>query len=58
MTSKSLRHLSHCNPKSLHDSGCPLLAREGVVRRPSPSTDPTTSGAFVVGPVAVAAPLP
>ena len=35
----------------------PPLAREGVVRRPSPSTDPTTSGASVVGPVVAAAPL-
>ena len=49
---------SQRDPKSLHDSGRPPLAGEGVVRRPSPSTDPTTSGASVVGPVAAAAPLP
>ena len=48
---------SQRDPKSLHDSGCPPLAGEGVVRRPSLSTDPTTSGASVVGPVVVAAPL-
>ena len=35
----------------------PPLAREGLVRRPSPSTDPTTSGASVVGPVVAAASL-
>ena len=45
------------DPQSLDDSGRPPLAREGLVRRPSPSTDPTTSGASVVGPVVVAAPL-
>ena len=45
------------DPKSLHDSGRPPLAGEGVVRRPSPSTDPTTSGDSVVGPVVAAAPL-
>ena len=39
------------DPKSLHDSGRPPLTREGVVRRPSPSTDPTASGAAVVGQV-------
>ena len=44
-------------PKSLHDSGRPPLAGEGVVRRPSPSTNPTTSGASVVGPVVAGAPL-
>ena len=48
--------LSRRDPQSLHDSGRPPLPREGVVRRP-PSTDPTTSGASVVGPVVVAAPL-
>ena len=48
---------SQRDPKSLHDSGPPPLAGEGVVRRPSPSTDPTTSGASVVGPVVVAASL-
>ena len=49
--------LSQRDPQSLHDSGRPPLAREGVVRRPSLSTDPTTSGASVVGPVVAAAPL-
>ena len=49
--------LSQRDPKSLHDSGRPPLAGEGVVRRPSPSTDPTTSGASVAGPVVAAAPL-
>ena len=44
------------DPQSLHDSGHPLLAREGVVRRP-PTADPTTSGASVVEPVVVTAPL-
>ena len=34
----------------------PLLAGEGVVRRPFP-TDPTTSGSFMVGPVVAAASL-
>ena len=43
-------------PQSLHDSGRPLLIR-GVVRRPSPSANLTTSGAPVVGPVVAAAPL-
>ena len=38
-------------------TGRPPLAREGVVRRPSTSTDPTTFGASVVGPVVEAAPL-
>ena len=45
------------DPQSLHDSGHPPLARKGVVRRPSPSTDPTTSGTSMVGPVVTAAPL-
>ena len=40
--------------QSPHDSGRPPLA--GVVCRPSPSTDPTTSGASVVGQVVAAAP--
>ena len=43
--------------QSLHDSGCSPLAGEGVVRRPSSSTDPTTHGASVVGLVVAAAPL-
>ena len=43
--------------QSPHDSGRPPLAGEGVVRRPSTSTDPTSCGASVVGPVVVAAPL-
>ena len=41
--------------QSLHDSGRPPLAREGVVRRPS--TNPTTCGSSVVGPVVATAPL-
>ena len=49
--------MSQRDPQSLHDSGCPPLAREGLVRRPSLSTDPTTSGTFVVGLVVAAAPL-
>ena len=48
---------SQRDPQSLHDSGCPPPAREGVVCRPSSSTDPTTSGASVVGPVVAAASL-
>ena len=48
---------SQRDPQSLHDPGHPPLAREGVVRRPSPSTDPTTSGASMVGPVVAAAPF-
>ena len=52
---------SQRDPQSLHDSDSrphpppPHLAREGVVRRPSPY--PTTSGASVVRPVVVAAPF-
>ena len=49
--------LSQRDPQSLHDSSRPPLTRKGSVRRPSPSTDPTTSGASMVGPVVVAAPL-
>ena len=45
------------DPQSLHDSGRRPLAREGMVRRLSPSTDPTASGASVVGPVVAATPL-
>ena len=48
---------SQRDSQSLHDCGRPPLAGEGVVRRPSPSTDPTTSGAPVVGPIVEAAPL-
>ena len=48
---------SQRDPQSLHDSSRSPLAGEEVVRRPSPSTDPTTSGASVVGPVVAAAPL-
>ena len=43
--------------QSLHDSGRPSQAEEGVVRRPPPSTDPTTSRAALVGPAVSAAPL-
>ena len=48
---------SQSDPQSLQDSSRPPLAGEGVVRRPSPSTDPSTSGASVVRPVVAAAPL-
>ena len=48
--------LSQRDSQSLHDWSTPL-GGEGVVRRPSTSTDPTTFGAFVVGPVVEAAPL-
>ena len=48
---------SQRDPESLHDSGRPPLTRKGLVRRPSPFTDPTTSGASVVEPVVAAAPL-
>ena len=48
---------SQRDPQSLHDSGRPPLAGETVVRRPSPSTDPTTSHAALVGPVVAASPL-
>ena len=44
-------------PNSLHASGRPSLAGEGVVCRPPPSADPTTSGTTPVGPAASAAPL-
>ena len=47
---------SQRDPKSLHDSGRPSLAGEGVVCGP-PSVDPTTSGTTSVGPAASAAPL-
>ena len=43
--------------QSLHASGRPPLAG-GVGRQPSSSTDPSTSGTAVVGPVVAAAPLP
>ena len=39
------------------DSGRSSLAREGVVRRPPASTDPTTSRPALVGQSASAAPL-
>ena len=45
------------NPNLSMSLVAPSLAREGVVRRPFPSTGPTTSGASVVGPVVAAAPL-
>ena len=48
---------SQRNPKSLHDSGQPSLVGKGVVCRPPPTADPTTSGATSVGPAASAAPL-
>ena len=48
---------SQRDPQSLHDSGCPPLAGEGVVHRPSPSADPTTSCAALVGLAVAAAPL-
>ena len=48
---------SQRDPKSLHDTGHPSLASEVVVRRPSPSADPTTSRTALVGPAVAAAPL-
>ena len=48
---------SQRDPQSLHDSGCPPLAGERVVCQPSPSADPTTSRAALVGPAVAAAPL-
>ena len=48
---------SQRDPQSLHDPGHSSLAREGVVRGPSPSTDPTTSCTTLVGPAVAAAPL-
>ena len=48
--------LGQRDTQSLHDAGRPPLAGEGVVRRPSTFTDPTTSGAAVLGPVVAAAP--
>ena len=47
---------SQRDPQSLNDFGRPPLAREGLVHRPSPSTDPITVGASV-GPVVAAVPL-
>ena len=43
--------------QSLHDSGRPPLAGEGLVRRPSTSTNPTTFRSALVGPVVAATPL-
>ena len=48
---------SQRDPQSLHDSGRPPLAGEGVVHRPSPSADPTTSHATLVGQAVAAVPL-
>ena len=48
---------SQRDSQSLHDSGCPPLAGEGLVRQPSTSTDPATFGASVVGPVVETSPL-
>ena len=48
---------SQRDPQSLHDSCQPSLDREGVVRRPSPSVDPTTSRTALVEPAVAAAPL-
>ena len=45
------------DPKSLNDPGRPSLAGEGVVRRPPPPTDPTTTSPLTVGPAAVATAL-
>ena len=42
---------------NLSMTGCSPLAGEGMVRRPSPSADPTASRAALVGPVVAAAPL-
>ena len=49
---------SQRDPQSLHDPGRSSLARERVVRRPSPSADPITSHAALVGPAVETAPLP
>ena len=51
------RGSSQRDPKSLHDSGRPSLAGEGVVCGPPPPADPTPSGATSMGPAASAAPL-
>ena len=51
------RDPSQRDPKSLDDPGRPSLARESVVRRPSPPPDPTTSGTPPVGPTATPAAL-
>ena len=48
---------SQRDPKSLDDPGRPSLARESVVRRPSPPPDPTTSATPPVGPTATPAAL-
>ena len=48
---------SQKDTQSLHDPGRSSLAREGVVRGPSPSADPTTSRAALVGLAVAAAPL-
>ena len=48
---------SQRDPQSPHDPGRPSLARDGVVCRPSPSVDPTTSRAALVGLAVAAAPL-
>ena len=48
---------SQRGPQSLDDSSRPPLAGEGLVRRPSPSAHPTTSGTSLVEPVVEAAPL-
>ena len=45
------------DPQPLHDPGRSSLAREGVVRGPSSSADPTTSRATLVLPAVAAAPL-
>ena len=42
---------------ALHDPGRSSLAREGVVRGPSPSADPITSHSALVGPAVVATPI-
>ena len=49
---------SQRDPKSFHDSDCPPLAGEGLVRRPPPPADPTPSDITSVGPPPAPAPLP
>ena len=43
--------------QSLHDAGRPSLAGEGVVRKPPPSADPTTSRTALIRLAVAAAPL-
>ena len=49
---------SQRDPKSLHDSDRPPLAREVLVRRPPPPADPTSPGTTAVGLPSAPTPLP